>query len=653
MRSADPAPFASFMVARMLKPLPGFVGATHAVSETEFPIEGDDWFWADDNAKALEFLALPQVWRMYPDAVTQMVNFVCAMCEGPLIFRRISAPRFEAQRLEGGEGRFIHSFMNISCDLAKGVVTLGMRFHDGRTSRNAIFTGNYVRFGYGGRVHTVDVESGIYAHAIEADENGARLTWKSRIETRGGLLGRGRHVGDLTYVCAISAHSMFVDFEAQLDIAPGIELHDVAMTFGLDQLSHNDNGIRYEVASAAQKQGPAVRHVAGSDDSFNIPLDRARYWSVYQTSHMAGFAAAIHNLPMGDANIVALRGRERRRRLHWVTAEHQFPGPQRGTVRSGERKIITAGGLYAETELYADTFARHAAVNDPSQPPIDLSVSYDYGAEINALARCLTALKGADSPIGPEETERLTGIVSETLANLLAAYDAHFTQPAKTDPSVVFSRSLAYVAYARAAMTRAGADPVDAAALQELCELIATFERVNNGLDGAPQSGFVMGTEVDALPFVDCHAACLLALVRGMTALGSDTWVDAVDRGLNAFCIDTQRFFHLGERKIDVVCVDFEQRDGNRHRTETFWNFKAAICLQLFNAVRASELPALQAIWEKHRPRLELFDSLMRTRIAASTRQREEGLEVLTSMLSMETNSETQPWVALALAGEV
>jgi hypothetical protein len=652
MIPADPAPYARYMIACMLKRLPGFVGAQQAVSETEIPIEGDDWFWTDDNAKALEFLALPQVWRHYPEAVTQMVDFVCAMCEGPLIFRRISAPRLEVQEVSGGVGRFIHSFMNISCDLAKGVVTLGMRFHDGRTSRNAIFTGNYVRFAHGGRVHTVDAEAGIYDYAIETDAEGARLTWKSRIEIGKGLFGGRRHIGDLTYVCTIRACSMFVDFEAQLDLAPGVEVHDVTLSFGVDQLSHNDNGIRYEVVSAAQAEGPAVRHVAGVQPHFGLTLNRARYWSVYQTSHMAGFAAAIHSLPLGEANIAALSGRVSRKRLHWVTSEHLFPGPQRGSLRSGERKIITAGGLYADTELYASVFARRAALEDASQPPIDLSISYDYGAEINALARCLTALRGADSPIDAAQTARLTGIVSETLAKLLAAYDAHFTRPARTDPSAVFSRSLAYVAYARAAMLGSGGDPADAAALQELCELIAAFERVNPGLDGAPQSGFVMGTEVDALPFVDCHAACLLALVRGMTALGTETWMDAVDRGLNAFCLDTQRFFHLGERKIDVVCVDFQLRDGSRHRTETFWNFKAAICLQLFNALRASRIPALQAIWEKHRPRLELFEGLMRARITESFRHREEGVEILTSMLSMETNSETQPWVALALVGE-
>ena len=31
----------------------------HAVAETAHPFAGDSWFWTDDNAKVLEFLAHP------------------------------------------------------------------------------------------------------------------------------------------------------------------------------------------------------------------------------------------------------------------------------------------------------------------------------------------------------------------------------------------------------------------------------------------------------------------------------------------------------------------------------------------------------------------------------------------------------------------
>ena len=32
------------------------------MAETEEAVDGDRWFWADDNAKVLEFLALPALW---------------------------------------------------------------------------------------------------------------------------------------------------------------------------------------------------------------------------------------------------------------------------------------------------------------------------------------------------------------------------------------------------------------------------------------------------------------------------------------------------------------------------------------------------------------------------------------------------------------
>jgi hypothetical protein len=163
-----------------------------------------------------------------------------------------------------------------------------------------------------------------------------------------------------------------------------------------------------------------------------------------------------------------------------------------------------------------------------------------------------------------------------------------------------------------------------------------------------------MGVEHDALPYFDCHATCLLALVRGAEALASAEWLDAIDRGLTAFCLDSQRFefVGLGEHIIDVVAVDYLAPDGARHRLEGFWTYKAGLFLQLLSVLRASVSPHLQPLWAKHRGRLEILEAVARFRLERSLRRRDDGIEILTSMLSSETNSETQPWAALGMLGE-
>ena len=77
-------------------------GGFFAVPETEHPIDGDTWFWSDDNAKVLEFLARPELWRRYPAESAEILRFVQAMCRGPFMFRRVSPPRLdEAEPSDG------------------------------------------------------------------------------------------------------------------------------------------------------------------------------------------------------------------------------------------------------------------------------------------------------------------------------------------------------------------------------------------------------------------------------------------------------------------------------------------------------------------------------------------------------------------------
>jgi len=59
----------------------------------------------------------------------------------------------------------------------------------------------------------------------------------------------------------------------------------------------------------------------------------------------------------------------------------------------------------------------------------------------------------------------------------------------------------------------------------------------------------------------------------------------------------------------------------------------------------------VQAIAARHADRIALFEAILRRQLAKSATEREQCVEIRTSVLSGETNSETQPWAMLGLVG--
>src|SRR6516162_3811790 len=105
----DTLPAAEFLVRHMYRPVELGANQTHfAIAETAVPIGGDSWFWSDDNAKVLEFLSRPELWRRFPTETAEILRFVRAMCRGPLIFRRVSPPRLELIERRDTRSRYRH-----------------------------------------------------------------------------------------------------------------------------------------------------------------------------------------------------------------------------------------------------------------------------------------------------------------------------------------------------------------------------------------------------------------------------------------------------------------------------------------------------------------------------------------------------------------
>src|ERR1700690_2340511 len=101
---ADPKTYAPLIIKALYRD--NVAGTSlSALTETEKPINGDSWFWTDDNAKALEALTLPAIFPYYAVQVGQLVNFVRANTPPPFVFRRRADDRI---MLESDKPEDIH-----------------------------------------------------------------------------------------------------------------------------------------------------------------------------------------------------------------------------------------------------------------------------------------------------------------------------------------------------------------------------------------------------------------------------------------------------------------------------------------------------------------------------------------------------------------
>jgi hypothetical protein len=642
---------AEFIVRHLYRPLEVAEAAQFsALTETEHLVGGDNWFWLDDNAKVLEFMSRPEVWQRYPDQTLEMLRFVRWMCQGPFMFRRVSTPRLE--RIGDGDGliggaQYIHSLMHVRRDLRQGMVAVGVRFHDIRTADNLLLSGNVVRFTHRGRRHSVDVEDAVTE--VETVEQGHTLTLRHTSDLSFKPRSAAQRLGRITYLYNFDARAMLFGVEAVLEIDPEADIADVELTIGHDHLSHGLNDVRYNAVAAEIPGGAPVAFAAAAPGRHRLPVAGATYYSMAQ-AEIAGFALAIHTAPRQPERLTELEVQVAKQgQLHLVRACYRFPGPRRGArLEVAEDKLLTAGGFYSRTAEY-NRLMRDAVAAKPGQrAALDYSVSYDYGAEINAFAKCF-AVASAE-PIVP--ASRLDPTELRALFDQYTDYYfEHFVAGHYQGRNTIMSRQLAFVILAVATMYRATGDEAYRDKLRRLCDALLDFEVRFNDVAGQPASGFPYGMGTHRSAFVDGHSSSLLALIQAARYLPDPRLTAAIDRGLAGFCIETTVVMLDRPVKIDTVATSIGDEHGNRHNENAYWNFNAGLALRLFAALRASADPALQEIAARHRERIELFELVLQWQLRRSITERDGCVEIRTAVYSSETNSETQPWVMLGLLG--
>jgi len=642
MIPSDALPAAEFLIRHLYRPIDIAEGERFfAIAENED--SRDDWYWNDDNAKSLEFLSRPEVWRRFPGETAEVLRFVRSMCRGPYIFRRVSGLRLEPSGKEGSVSKYIHSLMQVKYDLARGAVAAGVRFHDERTHDNLWLTGNRVDFSYHTRRFSVGAESAITN--TDAVQDGHNLRLKHASDLYFTPRWRQLYLGQLTYTYSFDARSMLIEVEVALDLNPGLEVADIVLTVGHDAL---DYPFFTSIGADTEPTG-GLLFSAGDPGSFSIDMAGASYYSIRQ-GFISGDALAIHTVPRGPARLATIETEVRPAgKLYRAIATYVFPGSRHGgRLVAAEWKLITAGGFYNRVSDYAG-FVRDAAKPRSTQCAAnDYSISYDYGVTINAFAKCFAVCaSGAvlfQTTTLQDELRSLFDLYLQYYVDLYV--DAHVRQP-----NAIFSRELAFVILGVVTMYRATGVDEYRRRLAQLCEVLLDFEVRFEDVSGSPASGFLMRLDSPRAAYVDCHSAALLALTQASRYIIDPRFAAAIDRGLAGYFLETCAVDVGGPRRIDTVSTLMIDEHGSRRSENSFWNFKAGMTLRFFNALRSATDPTLQAIANRHRDRIELFEIILRRQLERSISERDNGIEIRIAEIAGETNSETQPWVMTGLLG--
>ena len=335
---------------------------------------------------------------------------------------------------------------------------------------------------------------------------------------------------------------------------------------------------------------------------------------------MHGFALGIHTRPLNPERLRELRVVQHGPgRLHWVVAAYDFPGAHRGGARLAvaEDKLLTAGGFHAEAAAY-ERLMREAAAAPPGAWPRDLSISYDYGVEINAFAKCFAVLAAGDAAAPPGLAAELKALADR----YLDAYRPHFVEGFWRGENTVFSRQIAFVIMAAATLLRATGEERYRRDLAALVEVLLQFEQPLPDTGAGPDSGFLMGVRSSRDIHVDCHSAALLALAHAAPFLPEMGIAAAIERGLGAYALVTGSIEWLGAtRKVDTVGIRWTDEAGQPRVSHAFWNFHVGLTLRLFRALRESPDAGLRALHAKHAERLAVLEPLLLRQVALGTRE--------------------------------
>jgi hypothetical protein len=616
-----------------------------ALAETAERFNETRWFWTDDNAKAIELLCEPRLFDADPSYTNAAIDFVLRMSEGAVIQRRCGPPELRVLSTDPRAFRVETAFFIIEGDLSKGIVRHALRFNDGRTVTAAQHTGNIIAFRHRGRGFSLDVENAITSHSVEVNERSVVLSHTSSIVMPASWVRRQPPTvaGTLRYTYTVSADRPAVALQVSFDLAPDIALDDIVITTALDQLTIVP-GVDYRtLAIRAGETDHAIRHVP--DARTSVHEGPADYTGIVQEGASPGFSYGIHVLLRDGArlNNILARG-QTEGRLHWILYRYGVGSlPKGGRVALAEERMLTGGGYYDALSHY-QTVMRDAAGGGSNDP----SMTYDIGAELNAIAVHVLFARSGCYTHPPEATR---------VATLQAWYDRHlqryfdFIRPGSDDDLArIFTRGIAFVALSLDCMLRATGE---ARYRTQLALAVGLIMRMRRRLPcGRDQHDTTFGDSwAGHTPFLDNDTACILALARAARHGDPDgTLSAAISEAILGIKLYSGVVYlnPAHSEACDSLAV-LNPPGTDMHADTGFWNFKLGVTLRALRAVERAAASGALRLSAADLVRITVRRDLCIRFLSESTRQHGGLMEVLTSRIAGETNSETQPWVALGL----
>lgn len=636
------AKFVAQNLAKAIDPTHAKLGI--AIAETAERFNDTAWFWVDDTGKTAELFAVPNIRKEYPELADATLDYVLRLSPDSIIQRRAALPELRLLDNNPENFRAYNSFFNLTGNLTKGVICPSIRFNDNRTRAVAEYSGNVIHFTYCGRRQTVDIENSIKNWSIL--EYSDRIVFSHTSAISGTpLFGSPSHVCDVTYAYTLWRARPTIEVSVSVRAATGVTLRVVHITTAFDQLS---KGGGFDTVVTGRGDTYQTNAVPGASRT-TLARGATDYVSLFEGRVMPGFAVGLHvHLNNGDQlKDVTVEGSQLGH-FHWVYTTYDLKKLQEGQTKTIiENRLLTGGGYYTLPDIYKKLIiAAETAAGD-----VDPSMSYDIGAELNAVATTLLFAKR-----GLYDHSSLS---DQRLQELKAWFDRHLdiylSVSRPDDENVqqrVFVRGLSFVILALDCMERAFEGEYRARLVTCVQLLLRLEVPVTNGDE---QSLFSTHTADDpSPPELDCQGAALLALARAAPWGDSENQIrSAIRRGLRAILIVSINGEQYDQPTLTYNTIAVRKQAGGSREDTGYWNFKLGLALRAFKAIqRVQELGHLGLDQDT----LDLLERLIeraQEALQPSLRFADGTLEALTSQRSGETNSETQPWVALGLAAAI
>jgi hypothetical protein len=607
-----------------------------ALREVEGEFATAEWCWTADSAAALELLAQPQLRAAHAPLADGLCDTMLSMGRGELLLRRIAGPVCTVEKADPRDFAIVTDTHVYGGDLSRGVVRQSVR--GGGARREVLHTGHLVEFRLGRKTFCLDVEDAIRDYGVLPGPDGAVVFHESRLKVTTGLLRQQeRAVGTLRYEYTIRAGDPRLRLRVTLKTEPGMTLTNLRLTTALDEVS-------------GEQHRPITRILLGEGGAFRAEAMPASGLLTVQKGMLqqislvedatAGDANGIHILPLDADRIATVKAQAQSGRLHWLLTRYMAAGLGGGESFSvTEERLLTAGTL--EGKALADYGAMLA---DPTAlSGRDPGLTADSGTALNAVAtQVFFATAGAyDPPLAAGRLPLLRGWYDRHVEGFFAALRG----PAGGAllPGRSYLRTLAFALLSLDLMHRATGEARYATLLEEGLELLLTQQAEDKAGGAFADAG--------RMPYLDCHAAAMVALARIALRRPQDARLaTALRRALGAIrlgMVDVPLEDQV--YNLDTPYVRGRDADGAWVEDGGFWSFKLGLLLRGLVALQVADAAGAVPLDGAERERLQTLRDTTFKMLRLRVRDLRDCLEVLTSPLAGEGNAATQPTVMLGL----